>query len=189
MTCCPIGLEGCHDRRTRRYGTADGAWTGSGWFGVCGSAGVGAPGPGRLPGPELFPARLMRAGAGALPVAGAGLSVFTTDRHRVPLGASDDNAALAERLQFNIGKGPPVGARHRSRLAVHRAGDGAAMADLHNELVQRTPFRSILSMPLDQPGLGGDTTMDLYYENPHLSLPRTNWTMCRMPPTWSRCCW
>ena len=37
----------------------------------------------------------------------------------------------------------------------------------HNELLERTPFRSILSIPLDQPGLGGDAAMDLYYEQPH----------------------
>jgi hypothetical protein len=49
-----------------------------------------------VPGPELLPTRLMRACAQILPVQAAGISVFTGFRHRVPLGASDDTAALAD---------------------------------------------------------------------------------------------
>src|ERR1700712_3507142 len=124
-----------------------------------------------LPGPELLPARLMRAVAEALPVAAAGISVFSTDGHRVPLGASDDTAALAERLQFTVGEGPC--------LSVHGTGQallatGEVMARrwpaFHSELLGRTPFRSILSIPLDQPGLGGDAAMDLYYQEPDRAL-------------------
>src|SRR4051812_40935375 len=59
-----------------------------------------------LPGPELLPTRLMKAAAAILPVAAAGMSIFATSGHRVPLGASDDTAALAERLQFTTGEGP-----------------------------------------------------------------------------------
>src|ERR1700712_875929 len=103
-----------------------------------------------LPGPELLPARLMRAAAAALPIAAAGISGFTPAGHRVPMG-----------------EGPC--------LSVHGTGEALLATDeiiaqrwptFHAELVARTPFRSILSVPLDQPGLGGDAAMDLYYEHP-----------------------
>src|SRR3954471_8525889 len=57
-------------------------------------------------GPELLPTRLTRACLAVLPAAdGAGLSLLDND-FRVPIGATDDVAALAERLQFTIGEGP-----------------------------------------------------------------------------------
>src|SRR3954447_10060986 len=59
-----------------------------------------------VPGPELLPSRLMRSCVQVLPVAGAGVSVFT----RGAGGASDDSAVLAERLQFTVGEGPCLAA-------------------------------------------------------------------------------
>src|SRR6195952_1008533 len=124
-----------------------------------------------LPGPELLPARLMRAAAAALPIAAAGISVFTTDGHRVPLGASDDTAALAERLQFTVGEGPclSVHGTGRALLATEEV-MARRWPTFHSELVGRTPFRSILSLPLDQPHLGGNAAMDLYYEESDRAL-------------------
>ena len=55
--------------------------------------------------PELMPVRLARACVAVLPVSGAAISLLYDD-FRVPLGASDDAATCAERLQFTTGQGP-----------------------------------------------------------------------------------
>lgn len=68
-------------------------------------------------GPDLLPVRLARACVGVLGVDGAGLSVVS-GAFRVPLGASDDVAALAERLQFTQGEGPCLDAAVHGRLVV-----------------------------------------------------------------------
>lgn len=124
-----------------------------------------------LPGRELLPARLMRAVAAVLPVRAAGISVFTANGLRVPLGASDDDAALAERLQFTVGEGPclAVHATGQAVLATERVMEREWPA-FHRELVAHTSFRSILSVPADQPELGGDAAMDLYYEHPSCAV-------------------
>ena len=102
----------------------------------------------RMAGPELLPARLARAVAAVLSVDGAGISVLSGDL-RVPLGASSDLAATAERLQFTHGAGPCLDAAHRHRLMV------ADRNELHRhwplfaeELFDRTPYRAILTVPL-----------------------------------------
>lgn len=119
-------------------------------------------------GPELLPTRLMRACAAVLPVDAAGLSIFTKFGHRVPLGASDDTAALAERLQFTTGQGPCLTAHDQDRAVL---ATGVVMADrwpvFSNELLARTPYRSILSFPIDGHGWGGDAALDLYFRQPH----------------------
>jgi hypothetical protein len=53
---------------------------------------------------ELVPMVLCQACVQVLPVAGAGLSI--TDQLRIPLGASDEVVARAERLQTTLGEGP-----------------------------------------------------------------------------------
>jgi len=59
-----------------------------------------------LDGPELLPTRLSRAITKMLPVDGAGISLSGVDGRRIPLGASSEDAAVAERLQFTVGAGP-----------------------------------------------------------------------------------
>ena len=59
-----------------------------------------------LAGPESLPARLMRAVAMVLPVAGAAIGLHSGVDRAVPLGASDATAALAEGVQFTTGIGP-----------------------------------------------------------------------------------
>jgi hypothetical protein len=59
-----------------------------------------------LRGPELLPVRVARACAQMLQVDGAGLSLVDTAQQRMPLGASSEEAATAERLQFTVGAGP-----------------------------------------------------------------------------------
>lgn len=119
-----------------------------------------------LPGPELLPVRLMRACAQVLPVAAAGISLFTDEDHRVPLGASSEIAALAERLQFTVGEGPCLSV-HSSDRPVHA--DEADIAQrwpiFHAELTGRTPFRSITSLPVHR-GLNGAAAVDFYFTDP-----------------------
>ena len=68
-----------------------------------------------LAAPGLLPVRLAKACPAALPVAGAGLSAFTHDGFRIPLGASDDTALTAERFQFTVGQGPCIEAHASAR--------------------------------------------------------------------------
>ncbi|MET3806014.1 hypothetical protein ABIB25_003022 [Nakamurella sp. UYEF19] len=117
-----------------------------------------------LPGPELLPSRLMRACAQVLPVAAAGMSYFSGFRHRVPLGASDDHAVLAERLQFTVGEGPCLAA-HVQDSAVLATADimRQRWPTFSAELVMKTPYRAILSLPVDNEDFGGNAAVDLYY--------------------------
>lgn len=98
-------------------------------------------------GAELMPMVLSQACVEVLPVAGAGLSI--TDRLRVPLGSSDDNAARAERLQATLGEGPCLAAT-ASKSPLTAACDTIAVRwpMFHREFVTQTPFRSVVSLPL-----------------------------------------
>ena len=126
-----------------------------------------------LPGPELLPSRLMRAAAQVLPVAGCGISAFTRYRHRVPLGASDEDAALAERLQFTVGEGPCLQAySHLAPVMASAAQMGSAWPAFHSELVVRTPYRSILSIPIVEQGLMQEAAMDFYFTETDRTLDR-----------------
>jgi hypothetical protein len=120
-----------------------------------------------LPGPELLPTRLMRACAQVRPVDGAGISFLSGFRHRVPLGASDDDAVLAERLQFTVGEGPCLTA-HAEDGAVMATADtmGKRWPIFYRELLARTPYRAILSLPVTTEEFGGDAAVDLYYADP-----------------------
>ncbi len=120
-----------------------------------------------LPGPELLPSRLMRACAQVLPVTAAGISFFTDLYRRVPLGASDDDAVLAERLQFTVGEGPCLTAHGQDR-AVLATDEILAQRwpSFHGELVLRTPYRAILSLPINNDEFGGDAAVDLYFTDP-----------------------
>jgi hypothetical protein len=65
--------------------------------------------------PELLPVRLARACIRVLPVAGVGISMFGTEGIRIPIGASDEDAANAERLQFTAAEGPCLDAHALAR--------------------------------------------------------------------------
>lgn len=120
-----------------------------------------------LPGPELLPERLARATAEVLPVDGAGISLFFAPDRRLPLGASDRTAAEAERLQFTVGEGPCLSA-HASGEPV--LADDAALRSrwpaFHADLVERTPVRGIIALPLAD-GLRGVGALDLYLVPPN----------------------
>ncbi len=123
--------------------------------------------------PELLPVRLARACREVLPVDGAGVSLLNDD-FRVPLGASHEPAALAERLQFTVGEGPCLTAATEQRSLVSDAAQiqerWPAYAD---ELFSRTPYRAIVALPLEfTPHLRG--AVDLFFTEPagmgHLDL-------------------
>ncbi|HEY0165847.1 MAG TPA: GAF and ANTAR domain-containing protein [Jatrophihabitans sp.] len=123
--------------------------------------------------PELLPVRLARACVQVLPVVGAGLSLLNHD-FRVPVGASDEVASHAERLQFTQGEGPCLDAARTSRIVI------AAEADIRRqwplfaaEFFKQTPYRGALCVPLR---LSAETVgaLDLFVINPedlaHISL-------------------
>jgi hypothetical protein len=106
--------------------------------------------PAEFAGPELLPVRLSRATVQLLPgVAGAGISVLTDPSMRVPLGASDGDAAAAERLQFTLGEGPCLHAHATGQSVFADSREFAARwPELYDELVTRTPYRAVISIPL-----------------------------------------
>src|ERR1700712_1960277 len=111
--------------------------------------------------PELLPVRLARACVAVLPVTGAGLSLLNDD-FRVPLGASDDAAETAERLQFTQGEGPCLNAARSGRVVIAQAEQIEPRWPAFGEqFFQQTPFRAAISIPLpltaDQRG-----ALDLY---------------------------
>lgn len=112
--------------------------------------------------PELVPVGLARACVAVLPIAGAGISMFSGSDIRVPVGASDDDAARAERLQFTADEGPCLDA-HRTSAPVLATAPVLAerWPDFHRRLLSATPYRSILAFPLAGP-LGGLGSVDLY---------------------------
>jgi hypothetical protein len=116
----------------------------------------------RLAGPELLPERLSIASARMLAVDGAGLSLNGDQGRRIPLGASSDHAARAERLQFTVGDGPCMTAQSSREPVFAMLGDlrrrWPAFADL---LVARTPYRAVVALPLRE-AIAGLGAMDLY---------------------------
>jgi hypothetical protein len=114
---------------------------------------------------ELLPVRLSRACAEFLAADGAGLSLFT-GQVRVPLGASSEEATVVERLQFTLGEGPCLEAAHAHDIVAAGPEDLAATWPLFaRELTARTPFRAVVTMPLDVSGaLRG--ALDVYFIDP-----------------------
>ena len=115
--------------------------------------------------PALLPGRLARACARILGAAGAGISVFATDGFRFPAGASDDDSAAAERLQFTVGVGPCLDA-HAAGQPITATAEvlGHRWPEFQAELERRTPFRAITSVPMtsNPVGLG---CVDLYFHD------------------------
>ena len=110
---------------------------------------------------ELLPTLLARACANVLGVDGAGISVFADD-FRVPLGASDPVSAIAERLQFTLGVGPCLDAfRSAEPFRGDREHIGRRWPLFYAELVSRTRYQSIVSMPI-QLGRSTGGAVDLY---------------------------
>lgn len=116
--------------------------------------------------PELLPVQLSRAAAAALGADGVGLSVHDTAGLSTPLGASDEAATTAERLQFTAGAGPCAFAARSGRPVFAPEGQlRDRWPAFHDLLVSHTAFRSVVALPL--PGdLRGSGGMDLYLTHP-----------------------
>ena len=114
-------------------------------------------------GPELLPVRLARACVEVLPVAGVGISMFGSSGMRIPVGASDDDAAAAERLQFTAAEGPCLDAHAlaRSVLATETL-IAQRWPDFYTGLLARTPYRAVAAIPWPRI-LQGAGTVDLLF--------------------------
>jgi hypothetical protein len=122
--------------------------------------------PPDLAAPELLPSRWSRAAADSLGVDGAGLSLHDPDGLRTPLGSSDADAALAERLQFTFGHGPCLRVHDTGEAITFDEADLARFwPQLHDSLIAGTPFRAVLSTPL-LPPIGPTLVLDLYVREP-----------------------
>jgi hypothetical protein len=116
-----------------------------------------------LDGPELLPVRLAHAIARMLPVDGAGICMAEEEGRRLPLGASSEAAALAERLQFTVGAGPCLTAQASREPVFALAEDlrrkWPAFADgLH----ARTPYQAVVALPLRE-AISGLGVVDLFF--------------------------
>jgi hypothetical protein len=116
--------------------------------------------------PELLPGRLARAVTRVLPVDGSGLSVLSGGpRRRAPLGASDEIAGRAERLQFTVGSGPCLQAQESRRpVFVVEEDLRRRWPAFHDLLVSQTPYRAIVALPLRN-ALTGMGALDLYFRD------------------------
>jgi hypothetical protein len=116
-----------------------------------------------LRGPGLLPVRLARACARTLRVDDAGLSLVDAAHQQVPLGASSDEATIAERLQFTVGAGPCVTAQETRQPVFAVEEDLRRRWPVFTDLLlDSTPFRAVVALPL-QPALAGAGAIDLYF--------------------------
>jgi hypothetical protein len=114
---------------------------------------------GDLADPVLVPTSLAQVCRQVLAVDGAGLSTFQ-DEFRMPLGASDSQAAAAEQLQFTQGEGPCLDAVRHSRAVVADEPELQRRWPLFAQALRsRTRYRAVVSVPLD---LAGRSALDLY---------------------------
>lgn len=119
-----------------------------------------------LAGPELLPERLARAAAAVLPVDGGGISLFFASDRRLPLGASDEQSAEVERLQFTVGEGPCLSAHASGRpIVADEAMIESRWPAFYDELVARTSIRGIIALPLED-DLRAFGALDLYLVPP-----------------------
>ncbi|TFV68337.1 UNVERIFIED_ORG: GAF domain-containing protein [Bacillus sp. AZ43] len=81
----------------------------------------------------------------------------------MPLGASSEAAAAAERLQFTVGAGPCLAAQETRQPVFAVEEDLRRRWPVFTDLlVGTTPFRAVVALPL-QPALAGAGAIDLYF--------------------------
>lgn len=119
------------------------------------------------PDPASLPTRLARAAVRALPVQGAGITLAQDEPvGRLPVGASDPTAALAERLQFTAGDGPCLTSSRLGQPVFSDEEDaGKRWPAFVDALVTRTPYRAVASLPLFDRG-EPFASLDLYLDDP-----------------------
>lgn len=124
-----------------------------------------------LRGPELLPVRLARACARTLRVDDAGMSLVDAAQQRVPLGASSDEAEIAERLQFTVGDGPCMTVQETRQPVFAVEEDLRRRWPVFTDLLfGSTSYRAVVGLPL-QPALAGPAAVDLYFRRPE-DVPR-----------------
>lgn len=130
--------------------------------------------------PELAATALAAASRDALAVDGATISVVGPGAWRLPIGASDDAAAAAERWRFTIGPGPDAhgpgpgpgpGAGPGTPLVVDEDRLRRTWPVLHDQLRRHTPFRSTVTVPVRLllprgPAWAGVLDLHLHRERP-----------------------
>ena len=113
----------------------------------------------------LLPKLLAEVCVTLLPVQGAGISF--TQELRIPLGASDETASRAERLQSTLDEGPCLTAVETPLpLAAGQSDLARRWPMFHSELLEQTPYRSVVSLPLLAPRGGRLGALDLYSTDP-----------------------
>ena len=117
------------------------------------------------PSPELLPWALVRACVRVLPIDGAGVSA--TESLRVPLAASDPVMVRAEQLQTTLGEGPCLSAAAAQRtLLANMDRMKQRWPVFFARLVAATPYRSVMSVPLQVAGEPPFGALDLYSTDP-----------------------
>ncbi|WP_261326326.1 GAF domain-containing protein [Modestobacter marinus] len=120
---------------------------------------------------HLLPERLSRAAVRVLPADGAGISLRTRRDGRIPLGASSEVAALAERLQFTTDEGPCMQAHAEGQPVFVMEDDlRRRWPAFAGRLLTETPYRGAVALPL-QSALAGRCALDLYFTDP-TAVPR-----------------
>jgi hypothetical protein len=118
---------------------------------------------------ELTPSVLAAAAVAVLPVTAAGISLSQA-KLRVPLGWSNNDAALAERQQTTLGDGPCLWAAATGAAVIADADAIAHQWPAYwREIEKRTPFRSVAALPLRVQGQPVLAALDLYAERPDLA--------------------
>lgn len=116
----------------------------------------------------LTPTTLACAVARVLPVDAAGLSTMTSVL-RVPLGASNPDAALAEVLQTSLGEGPCLDAvQTQTSVALDHDDLSARWPVYTAELTRQTPFRAVAAIPLRVPSQDAFAALDLFSTDPQI---------------------
>jgi hypothetical protein len=96
----------------------------------------------------LLPARLAQAVVNVLPIAGAGISIFGDSMAEVPVGASDDTAAYAERLHFSTAEAPQLSTDRRAMVFAPETVLADRWPQFYNWLSTQTPYHAIAVVPL-----------------------------------------
>jgi hypothetical protein len=114
---------------------------------------------------ELLPTALVQSCVRVLAIDGAGISL--TQDLRVPLGFSDELSAEAERIQVTLGEGPCLtAARTKKPVIADLDGMAGRWPLFQRQLVAKTPFRSVASVPLGMHRMLPFGAMDLYSTRP-----------------------
>jgi hypothetical protein len=120
-----------------------------------------------------LPQALALACVEVMPVAGAGLSLI--GQVQVPLSASSHDVAKAERLQTSLGEGPCLSAAAAGHPIVADADQLSQRWPIYAmQLLQRTPFRSVVSLPLLRWGRPAFAALDLYSTEPSGAFDNLN---------------